>query len=307
MATVSDKAVFNFGLEEENPGSVVLRLAKRKLCDVGHIHESFRCLRVRTGEYSEAAAQWLSRAYGTGCQQQFFITPVNMRIPLVARTSLLDHDAADAVEEMCPGFGLRACILCHLAKHSQSERIFVQCLDSASRQMRQQFGGIDRKKLLGKEGTSIIVCEQPLMKRHWRLAIVILDLHSVGTAAGKDEGWTIGRALGPDDESGKVWFQKWHHILRLDSRGTGRVVNAFRYLLDNARKHGQPPTGLRIQDQIDRVNLTVSDNGSGFPTAEHEKVSEPTFRGAGKLTLQEPGLECRWWHGYPKLMMPPSG
>ncbi len=63
-----------------------------------------------------------------------------------------------------------------------------------------------------------------------------------------------------------------------------------RNLLDNAQKYGQPPIEIHIQDQGDRVVLTVSDRGSGIPAAEHEKVFEPFFRGAGRQNVAGSGL-----------------
>ena len=63
-----------------------------------------------------------------------------------------------------------------------------------------------------------------------------------------------------------------------------------RNLLDNAQKYGQPPIEVHIQDQGDRVNLIVSDSGSGIPTTEREKVFEPFFRGAGKQNMAGSGL-----------------
>ena len=63
-----------------------------------------------------------------------------------------------------------------------------------------------------------------------------------------------------------------------------------RNLLDNAQKYGQPPIEIHIQDQGDRVDLTVSDRGSGIPAAEHEKVFEPFFRGAGRQNVAGSGL-----------------
>ena len=187
------ETMFDLGLEEADSESIRGCRGKRKLRSVTHIQISLRCLQIRTGENADQAAQQLGRAYRTGRQQQLFFASLNMAIMVVARILLREHDTTGAVEELCAGLRERAVVPRHLAKHSQRQRILIQGLDPAVRQMRQQSGGVDRRKLLAKEGERVIVRERPQMKQHWRTAIVVPDLHPVcgaqpvGGAAGKDE------------------------------------------------------------------------------------------------------------------------
>ena len=62
-------------------------------------------------------------------------------------------------------------------------------------------------------------------------------------------------------------------------RGDARLLRRLlRNLLENARRHGDPPTGVRIAADAATATLTVQDAGPGVPAAELEKVFEPFYR-----------------------------
>jgi signal transduction histidine kinase len=64
-------------------------------------------------------------------------------------------------------------------------------------------------------------------------------------------------------------------------RGDARLLRRLlRNLLENARRHGAPPTQVRIARDAgsDTAAITVWDNGSGVPPAEFENVFRPFYR-----------------------------
>ena len=62
-------------------------------------------------------------------------------------------------------------------------------------------------------------------------------------------------------------------------RGDGRLLRRLlRNLLENARRHGAPPTQVRIARDAGTATITVWDNGSGIPQAEFENVFRPFYR-----------------------------
>jgi signal transduction histidine kinase len=75
----------------------------------------------------------------------------------------------------------------------------------------------------------------------------------------------------PHSDSGThaMWLQGNERLLR-------RLV---RNLLENARRHGAPPTSLRLSADEEGVALRVTDAGPGVAEADRERVFEPFFRG----------------------------
>jgi len=62
-------------------------------------------------------------------------------------------------------------------------------------------------------------------------------------------------------------------------RGNARLLRRLvRNLLDNARRHGAPPTQVRVARGAAEATLTVWDNGSGVPQSEFENVFLPFYR-----------------------------
>ncbi len=62
--------------------------------------------------------------------------------------------------------------------------------------------------------------------------------------------------------------------------GNERLLRRLvRNLLENARRHGRPPTSIRLLADDDEFSLHVTDAGSGVPTADRERVFEPFFQG----------------------------
>jgi two-component system, OmpR family, sensor histidine kinase RstB len=62
-------------------------------------------------------------------------------------------------------------------------------------------------------------------------------------------------------------------------RGDARLLRrALRNLLENARRHGAPPTQVRIARVAAAATITVWDCGLGVPKAEFENVFQPFYR-----------------------------
>ena len=67
-------------------------------------------------------------------------------------------------------------------------------------------------------------------------------------------------------------------IIRADPRLVRRVL---RNLLENGRRHGAPPTQVRITRETAAAVITVWDNGRGVPQSEFEAVFRPFYRPRG--------------------------
>jgi signal transduction histidine kinase len=62
-------------------------------------------------------------------------------------------------------------------------------------------------------------------------------------------------------------------------RGDARLLRRLlRNLLENARRHGAPPTQVRIARDANFATVTVWDNGPGVPPSEFEDVFLPFYR-----------------------------
>jgi len=73
--------------------------------------------------------------------------------------------------------------------------------------------------------------------------------------------------------------------------GDARLLRRLlRNLLENARRHGSPPTDVHLATNAGAVILTVQDGGPGVPAAEFEKVFEPFYRPTGTRNAAGTGL-----------------
>ncbi|MHB8476753.1 MAG: sensor histidine kinase [Steroidobacteraceae bacterium] len=62
-------------------------------------------------------------------------------------------------------------------------------------------------------------------------------------------------------------------------RGDARLLRRLlRNLLENARRHGAPPTQVRVALDAGNATITVWDGGPGVPQAEFENVFRPFYR-----------------------------
>ncbi|WIT13005.1 HAMP domain-containing sensor histidine kinase [Paucibacter sediminis] len=75
--------------------------------------------------------------------------------------------------------------------------------------------------------------------------------------------------------------------LRADARLLRRLL---RNLLENAERHGQPPTRVQLSASGGEAVIRVSDAGPGVPEAQREAVFEPFYRGDTRATGSGLGL-----------------
>ena len=74
-------------------------------------------------------------------------------------------------------------------------------------------------------------------------------------------------------------------------RGDARLLRRMlRNLLENARRHGAPPTRVLVAANAVAATLTVEDAGPGVPPAEFDKVFEPFYRPASTRNAAGTGL-----------------
>jgi signal transduction histidine kinase len=74
-------------------------------------------------------------------------------------------------------------------------------------------------------------------------------------------------------------------------RGDPRLLRRLlRNLLENARRHGSPPTQVRIAHAAAAATITVWDAGPGLPPAEFENVFRPFYRPANSRNPSGSGL-----------------
>ena len=64
----------------------------------------------------------------------------------------------------------------------------------------------------------------------------------------------------------------------------------LRNLLENARRHGAPPTELRVMRSATGTEIRVCDHGAGVPPAARERVFEPFQRVPGATEATGAGL-----------------
>ena len=74
-------------------------------------------------------------------------------------------------------------------------------------------------------------------------------------------------------------------------RGDARLLRRLlRNLLENARRHGAPPTRVRVSSNASTASLIVADAGPGIPPSEWDKVFEPFYRPASSRNAAGAGL-----------------
>jgi len=74
-------------------------------------------------------------------------------------------------------------------------------------------------------------------------------------------------------------------------RGDPRLLRRLlRNLLENARRHGSPPTQIRIAQTAAAATITVWDAGAGLPPTEYENVFQPFYRPANSRNPSGSGL-----------------
>jgi signal transduction histidine kinase len=74
-------------------------------------------------------------------------------------------------------------------------------------------------------------------------------------------------------------------------RGDPRLLRRLlRNLLENARRHGSPPTQIRIAQTAAAATVTVWDAGAGLPPTEFENVFRPFYRPANSRNPSGSGL-----------------
>jgi signal transduction histidine kinase len=76
-------------------------------------------------------------------------------------------------------------------------------------------------------------------------------------------------------------------VIRGDARLLRRLL---RNLLENAARHGMPPTQVRVFRSATVATITVWDQGSGIPPEEFEKVFLPFHRSSGRSRQSSTGL-----------------
>jgi signal transduction histidine kinase len=81
----------------------------------------------------------------------------------------------------------------------------------------------------------------------------------------------------------------------LPVRGDARLLRRMlRNLLENARRHGVPPTTVKLRrssaDGVDVAEIVVRDAGPGIPKAEYDKVFEPFYRSSNARDSVGSGL-----------------
>jgi signal transduction histidine kinase len=76
-------------------------------------------------------------------------------------------------------------------------------------------------------------------------------------------------------------------LLRGDARLLRRLI---RNLLENARRHGLPPTLVRITHAAGIATISVRDSGPGLPPSEFDNVFQPFYRPANSRNPAGTGL-----------------
>jgi signal transduction histidine kinase len=64
----------------------------------------------------------------------------------------------------------------------------------------------------------------------------------------------------------------------------------MRNLLENARRHGSPPTQVQIRGDAALATITTWDNGPGVPQSELEAVFRPFYRPKCAVSSSGAGL-----------------
>ncbi len=97
--------------------------------------------------------------------------------------------------------------------------------------------------------------------------------------------WTVG---GETDREVALDLPE-HAYAHANAERLGQVL---RHLLDNATRYSGPGTrvGVAVTTEDDRIRVTVTDQGRGIPSSEHERIFEPFIRLEDPLRMTTSGV-----------------
>lgn len=73
--------------------------------------------------------------------------------------------------------------------------------------------------------------------------------------------------------------------------GEARLLRRLlRNLLENARRHGAPPTRMHVRRSGNQAEITVQDGGPGVPPADQDRIFEPFYRSSNVRDSTGTGL-----------------
>jgi signal transduction histidine kinase len=76
-------------------------------------------------------------------------------------------------------------------------------------------------------------------------------------------------------------------VIEGDARLLRRLL---RNLLENARRHGAPPTRMQVRCAGNLAEITVQDDGPGVPPADQDRIFEPFYRSGNARDSTGTGL-----------------
>jgi signal transduction histidine kinase len=103
-------------------------------------------------------------------------------------------------------------------------------------------------------------------------------LDAVATLDVEEEVDLLALAAEECSRYGDVKLGGYSAFVRGDPRLLRRLL---RNLLENAQRHGVPPTEVRVASRADAAELVVWDGGPGIPEEQRERVFEPFYRRPG--------------------------
>jgi signal transduction histidine kinase len=119
--------------------------------------------------------------------------------------------------------------------------------------------------------------EQDIAELDWLVDEILLAsrLDALPTALSTEELDLLALAAEECARYDDVQLEGTVVIVRGDARLLRRLL---RNLLENARRHGAPPTQVRIARDPSHATITVWDNGPGVPQSASEDVFRPFYR-----------------------------
>ena len=98
----------------------------------------------------------------------------------MTRVLLLEHHAAGLFEKLRAVFGKQAGPFYNLAQQTQGERILVEAVESATRELMKNVGGVDCGKLVREKSKGVFAGKRLEVKQERRVSVVVLDSGTVG-------------------------------------------------------------------------------------------------------------------------------